>query len=100
MVATASLTAKTLFLASAHDEFEMLDFNRDWVHVQISGLSRGWIWRNSLEMPAGIPDSDACSRTPGSIAADFFHMTREESALPGRLGATSGKKRKNLSGED
>ena len=38
VVASASLTAKTLFLASAHDEFEMLDFNRDWVHVRISGL--------------------------------------------------------------
>ena len=41
MVATPSLKAKTLFLASTHDEFEMLDFNADWVHVRISGLSRG-----------------------------------------------------------
>ena len=54
---SASLTAKTLFLASARDEFEMLDFNRDWVHVRISGLSRGWIWRNNLEMPDSVPDS-------------------------------------------
>src|SRR5207245_7459583 len=56
VVATPSLTAKALFLASAHDEFEMLDFNANWVHVRISGLSRGWIWRNSLAMPDGIPD--------------------------------------------
>ncbi|MFZ0762105.1 MAG: hypothetical protein WAM69_19315, partial [Candidatus Sulfotelmatobacter sp.] len=59
VVETASLTAKTLFLASAHDEFEMLDFNRDWVHVRISGLSRGWIWRDSLELPESVPDGDA-----------------------------------------
>ena len=38
VVATPSLNGKTLFLASAHDEFEMLDFNADWVHVRISGL--------------------------------------------------------------
>lgn len=85
VVETASLTAKTLFLASAHDEFEMLDFNRDWVHVRISGLSRGWIWRNSLEMPDSIPDGDApVSAAAGSVAADLFHVTREETApFPG-----------------
>ena len=56
VVATPSLNGKTLFLADAQDEFEMLDFNADWVHVRISGLSRGWIWRTSLEMPEGISD--------------------------------------------
>src|SRR5260370_32859468 len=56
--ASPSLTAKTLFLASPHDEFEMLDFTPDWVHVRISGLSRGWIWRTHLEMPGNIPDTD------------------------------------------
>lgn len=83
VVATASLTAKTLFMASAHDEFEMLDFNADWVHVRISGLSRGWIWRNSLEMPEGIPDVGSGS-APAPAADDFFRVTREETApFPG-----------------
>jgi len=85
VVASASLTAKTLFLASAHDEFEMLDFNRDWVHVRISGLSRGWIWRNSLEMPDSVPDTDApASTAPVPAAAELFHIAREEIApFPG-----------------
>ena len=61
VVASASLSARTFFLASAHDEFEMLDFNRDWVHVRISGLSRGWIWRNNLEMPDTVPEGDAAA---------------------------------------
>ena len=93
VVETASLTAKTLFLASAHDEFEMLDFNQDWVHVRISGLSRGWIWRNSLEMPDSVPDGDApASAAPGSVAADLFHVTREESApFPGDWAPLRGK---------
>ena len=43
MVATPSLNAKAQFLASLHDEFELLDFDANWVHVRISGLSRGWI---------------------------------------------------------
>jgi hypothetical protein len=81
VVATPSLTAKTLFLASAHDEFEMLEFTPDWVHVRISGLSRGWIWRTGLEMPEGIPDGDASGSAQGASAADLFHVTREENAL-------------------
>jgi hypothetical protein len=93
VVATASLTAKTLFLASAHDEFEMLDFNRDWVHVRISGISRGWIWRNSLEMPDTIPDGDApASSAPGAVAGELFHVSREETApFPGDWAPLRGK---------
>lgn len=84
VVATASLTAKPQFLASMHDEFELLDFNADWVHVRISGLSRGWIWRNSVEMPDGIPDTDAPAASALAPAADLFHVIREETApFPG-----------------
>ncbi|HKM47937.1 MAG TPA: hypothetical protein VJX69_10130 [Terriglobales bacterium] len=82
--ATPSLNAKTLFLASAHDEFEMLDYNADWVHVRISGLSRGWIWRTSLEMPEGISDVPPSSPSAAPVAADLFQVTREETApFPG-----------------
>ena len=49
--------AKVLFLAAAEDEFEILDSNPNWVHIRISGLSRGWIRRSSLEMPDGAADS-------------------------------------------
>jgi hypothetical protein len=84
VIATPSLTAKPLFLASMHDEFELLDFNADWVHVRISGLSRGWIWRNSVEMPEGIADSDV-KTAPALVAAeDLFKVFREEtSSFPG-----------------
>jgi hypothetical protein len=93
VVETASLTAKTLFLASAHDEFEMLDFNRDWVHVRISGISRGWIWRNNLEMPDTVPYSDAPpSSAQVPVAAELFHVTREETApFPGDWAPLRGK---------
>ena len=84
VVSTPSLTAKPQFLASMHDEFEMLDFNADWVHVRISGLSRGWIWRNSVEMPDGIRDTDAAPTVGLAPAADLFHVIRQEtSTFPG-----------------
>jgi hypothetical protein len=92
VVATPSLTAKTLFQASEHDEFEMLDFNEDWVHVRISGLSRGWIWRNSVEMPAGISNTDTHPAVAEKSAADLFHVTRQEVApFPGDWQALRGK---------
>jgi hypothetical protein len=101
VVVTASLTAKTLFLASAHDEFEMLDFNRDWVHVRISGLSRGWIWRNNLEMPESVPDSDLpANPAAGPVAAELFHVSREETApFPGDWEPLRGKSVKIVSVE-
>ena len=82
VVSSPSLNAKPQFLASMHDEFELLDFNADWVHVRISGLSRGWIWRTSVEMPDGIANTGAAAAlTP---AADLFRVEREETApFPG-----------------
>lgn len=84
VVSTPSLTAKPEFLASMHDEFELLDFNADWVHVRVSGLSRGWIWRNSVEMPEGIAETAAPAASTLTPAADLFHVMREENAqFPG-----------------
>ena len=91
VVAAPSLTAKALFMASLHDEFEMLDFNRDWVHVRVSGLSRAWIWRDSLEMPDSVPDNPELAAGPAP-AADLFQVTREETApFPGDWEPLRGK---------
>lgn len=56
VLASPSQDAQVLFLAAAEDEFEILDSNPNWVHVRISGLSRGWIRRSSVEMPKLDPD--------------------------------------------
>jgi hypothetical protein len=98
VVASPSLTGKTLFLASAQDEFEMLDFNADWVHVRISGLSRGWIWRTSLEMPEGISDVPLVGTKAAPVVADLFEVTREETApFPGDWEPLRGKNVKIIS---
>jgi hypothetical protein len=98
VVSAPSLTAKPQFLASLHDEFELLDFNADWVHVRISGLSRGWIWRNSVEMPEGIADNPASSSGASNAAADLFHVVREETAqFPGDWEPLRGKNVKIIS---
>jgi hypothetical protein len=98
IVASPSLSGKTLFLADAQDEFEMLDYNADWVHVRISGLSRGWIWRTSLEMPEGIPDVPTPVAAAAPAAADLFQVSREEMApFPGDWAPLRGKSVKIIS---
>jgi hypothetical protein len=98
VVSTPSLTAKADFLASMHDEFELLDFTADWVHVRISGLSRGWIWRNSVEMPEGIGDVDVSPANALAQGARPYHVVREESApFPGDWPALRSKSVKILS---
>ncbi|MGA9352211.1 MAG: hypothetical protein WBV46_00880, partial [Terriglobales bacterium] len=98
VVASPSLSGKTLFLADAQDEFEMLDYNADWVHVRISGLSRGWIWRTSLEMPEGIPDVPTPVAAAAPTAADLFQVSREEMApFPGDWAPLRGKSVKIIS---
>lgn len=98
IVASPSLSAKTLFLADAQDEFEMLDYDADWVHVRISGLSRGWIWRTGLEMPEGIPDVPTSVATSAPTAADLFQVSGEEKApFPGDWAPLRGKSVKIIS---
>jgi hypothetical protein len=92
VVATPDLNAKPLFLASLHDEFEMLDFTQDWVHVRISGLSRGWIWRSDLEMPDEFPDNAQPGTAASPWAGRLFHVTREQTGqFPGDWEPLRGK---------
>jgi hypothetical protein len=101
VVSAPSLTAKPQFMASLHDEFEMLDFNADWVHIRVSGLSRGWVWRTSVEMPEGIANKDTHAGSgPPPAAAELFHVTREETAqFPGDWAPLRGKSVKIISVE-
>lgn len=72
---------KVLFLAAAQDEFEMLDFNENWVHVRISGLSRGWIRRAAVEMnsepAAAVAKADPPSNPPPVKPANQPRFTVE-----------------------
>jgi len=85
-------SAQVLFAAEAQDEFQILEVQPAWVHVQISGASRGWIRRAQLEMPsafAGAPAKAAESTPEGAVS---FRVTRETvSKFPGEWPPLSGK---------
>lgn len=77
-----------LFRADAEDEFKVLDQSGDWVHVQVSGISRGWMRRKDLEMPG---ESEAPAAAEAKPAAPTESQTHEETSLfPGEWPALRG----------
>jgi hypothetical protein len=69
--------AQVLFSAEAQDEFQILEVQRNWVHVQISGASRGWIRRVQLELPQGFGEAPAKAADSGPAGNVSFRVTRE-----------------------
>ena len=85
--------SRVLFTAALDDEFEFLDAEGEWIHVQISGASRGYIRRSSLELPEAIAARlKSPNGTPLDARKDSFHVTREEIGIfPGEWEALRGK---------
>ncbi len=100
VLGSPSQGAKVLFLAANEDEFEILDSNPNWVHVRISGLSRGWIRRSSLEMPnseSGVQvpenrhETETRSRSAAAAQAPFQVQNEQIASFPGDWGPLRGK---------
>ena len=93
VMARAGEESRVLFKAAVNDEFEFLDAEGEWVHVQISGVSRGYIRRSALELPEVIAahlEETAKSEAAAKQAA--FRVEREEnSVFPGAWEALKGK---------
>jgi hypothetical protein len=93
VLARPAMGSHLLFTASANDEFEFLEAEGEWIHVQISGVSRGYIRRSSLELPEFIA---ARLKSPNGNAAneklDAFRIEREENnPFPGDWEPLKGK---------
>jgi len=103
--------AKVLFLASAEDEFEVLDETPGWVHVRVSGLSRGWLRRSTVEMlgdsqpgadneaMAARPDNPTHTeaKTDAQSPAPFSVNSEEIGSFPGQWAPLRGKNVKIVS---
>jgi hypothetical protein len=87
-----------LFNAAANDEFEFLNAEGEWIHVQISGVSRGYIRSNNLDLPDFIaarlqsPNGVAATEKVATESSDVFRIEREETAaFPGDWNTLRGK---------
>jgi hypothetical protein len=76
-----SANGPELFSAESEDEFQVLDNGPDWVHVQISGVSRGWIRRSDLNLPEGLKVSANRADAAASAPESPFQVVREETNI-------------------
>ena len=89
ILASPAEGSKVLMYADVEDEFQFLKTQGDWLHVQISGLNRGWIRGSQVER---MGEKNASASVPTADAAEPFRQTKEEtSTFPGDWAALRGK---------
>ena len=76
-------TSPVLFSADAEDEFQVLELEGAWVHVQISGSSRGWIRRSQLDLPAEFASSPGAAAETAPDTAGLFNISKDETTTFG-----------------
>jgi hypothetical protein len=93
VMARAGDESRVLFKAAVNDEFEFLDAEGEWIHVQISGVSRGYIRRSALELPELIAERlEQTAKAESAAKQAAFRVEREEnSVFPGDWEALKGK---------
>jgi hypothetical protein len=76
--------AQVLMTADAHDEFQILALEGAWVHVQISGASRGWLRRAQVNLPVSYGGSGTANAEQAAAAswpdASPFKVEKEETS--------------------
>lgn len=85
--------AQLMFRADAEDEFQILDLPEGWVHIQISGLSRGWIRRDFVDIPgAATVNLSAMRSGDQNEKDDLVRQTKEQvGAFPGKWEPLDGR---------
>src|SRR5258707_577393 len=85
--------ARVLFNAAAEDEFGFIGAEGEWIHVQISGPSRGYIRRNNLELSEFVSArlSPQGAAVPVEKPAAFRVVREENSPFPGDWAPLKGK---------
>lgn len=85
-------TSRLLFQAALNDEFEFLDVDGAWIHVTISGDSRGYLRADSVDLPQRVTER---LETHASLLEEKFpgfRLEREESSqFPGAWPPLKGK---------
>jgi hypothetical protein len=88
-----SASSRVLFQASQNDEFEFLDGDDDWIHVSISGDSRGYLQREAVVL-SDFLSAKLQSPSTADPSEKFlaFRIEREEmSTFPGNWPGLRGK---------
>jgi hypothetical protein len=92
VMAAPESNARVLFRAEADDEFPVIDKQTNWVHVQISGESRGWIRRTEVDWPDALAEPSKATAAESASEEPAFRVAREETnVFPGKWQPLHGK---------
>lgn len=81
-----------VMLADAEDEFQIIGRAGEWVHVQVSGLSRGWVKASLVDLPATGASPAPSTNLSADLDDPAFTQTKEEtSTFPGTWDMLKGK---------
>jgi len=90
--AKAAEGSRVLFQAAVNDEFEFLDMEGEWVHVSISGDSRGYLRHSGVQLPESVAARlHATASGPEAKFAGFRIEREEMSSFPGDWPGLKGK---------
>jgi len=90
--AKSSEESRVLFQAAANDEFEFLDAEKGWIHIEISGDSRGYVRQNAVLLPESVASKMSKADESGEAKFPGFRIEREEiSGFPGDWTLLKGK---------
>jgi hypothetical protein len=84
--------ARPLFQAALNDEFEYLDGSNGWIHISISGDSRGYVRQSSVQLPERIASQLAIGESGLEQKFPGFRIEQEStSSFPGNWPVLKGK---------
>lgn len=91
--AKAGASSRVLFQAAQNDEFEFLDGDEEWIHISISGDSRGYVRRSAAELSLFLTAKLQSPSGPDPIENfPAFRIEREETGtFPGSWAGLNGK---------
>jgi hypothetical protein len=90
--AKASEESHVLFEAAVNDEFEYLDADKGWIHIAISGDSRGYVRQNAVLLPEFVVAKMAKEERGPESKFPGFRIEREDvSSFPGDWTILKGK---------
>jgi len=90
--AKPSEDSRVLFQAAANDAFEYLDSDKGWIHIEISGDSRGYIRQLAVLLPEKYAEKIAQEDHNLEVKFPGFRMEHEElSSFPGDWVSLKGK---------
>jgi hypothetical protein len=83
--------AEVILQADAEDEFEVLDSTEGWAHLKISGIARGWVKREYVDLPGATTISVADIAGEKRDTASVRQTKEEVGQFPGKWEPLDGK---------